>query len=230
MTYDRDRLRAALIQAVERIEPNLFITLVFNRDVQLGPAARAVEEFCKRLERRAHGKRWLDYPAAERLKALAFPEHIDSNLHFHLAGHAASDTPPAHPAPPPDSLAARHRLPGRTRQPCRAAYGASDVRRRPETAAPTEGSGEPHTGARCLGFPLQPATVCPASAGTVRSRSLPDPCSDEMHPVGRGCFARYGSRVGRSLSSHGQANAQSQSGDPLDSADHPSSMGQLPEP
>ena len=89
MTYDRNRLRAALIQAVERIEPNLFITLVFNRDVKLGAAARAVEEFCKRLERRAHGKRWLDYPTVERLKALAFPEHFDSNLHFHLAGHAS---------------------------------------------------------------------------------------------------------------------------------------------
>ncbi len=89
MMYDPNLLTAALIQAVERIEPNLFITLVFNRDVKLGPAARAVEEFCKRLERRAHGKRWLDYPAAERFKALAFPEHIESNLHFHLAGHAS---------------------------------------------------------------------------------------------------------------------------------------------
>ena len=90
MILNRDRLRHGLRLAVNRLKPNLFITLVFNRDVSYGAGSAAVGEFCKRLERRALGKRWTDYPAFERLEAYAFPEHMQSNPHYHLAGRSGA--------------------------------------------------------------------------------------------------------------------------------------------
>ena len=90
MNIDHNRLRENLITAVETIRPNVFISLVFNRDdVSVEAGARTVDEFCKRLERAAHGKRWAAYPRSERFLAYAFPEHIDSNHHWHLAGHGS---------------------------------------------------------------------------------------------------------------------------------------------
>ena len=90
MTIDPNRIRNGLILAIEAIAPNLFIALVFNRDgVTLEAGARSVEEFFKRLEHEAHGKRWAAYPRSERLKGYAFPEHMESNLHFHIAAHGS---------------------------------------------------------------------------------------------------------------------------------------------
>lgn len=75
---------------LEGINPQRFITLTFNRDVNLLIAHRDVHEFCKRLERVAHGKRWTKYPSEARLVALGFVEHVESNLHYHLLARGSA--------------------------------------------------------------------------------------------------------------------------------------------
>ena len=82
------RLRSAMIEMIERIDPLVFLTLNLGPSTAPHLTRGTVEHLLHRLEQRAHGKRWADFPPNLRLRALAFLEHPDSNPHWHclLAG------------------------------------------------------------------------------------------------------------------------------------------------
>lgn len=82
MTTQRE-LRDGLIEAVELLDPAVFVTLMFNQPTDLRLAARPVTDFFNRVQRAAHGKRWSKFPADQQLRGYAFPEHPLSNLHWH---------------------------------------------------------------------------------------------------------------------------------------------------
>lgn len=79
-----NRLRGEYVKALVDLEPTLFVTLVLGLEIRPDVAAERCREFLKRVERRAHGKRWSHRPADQRLKAYGFIEHVASNLHYHL--------------------------------------------------------------------------------------------------------------------------------------------------
>ncbi|MGB4107665.1 MAG: hypothetical protein WBK55_07695 [Alphaproteobacteria bacterium] len=61
-----------------------FMTLVFNRPETLDSARDKLKKFHANIDRRILGTNWYKKPPEERTFFIAFPEHIQSNLHYHL--------------------------------------------------------------------------------------------------------------------------------------------------
>ncbi|MBA3040886.1 MAG: hypothetical protein KJ690_04555 [Alphaproteobacteria bacterium] len=76
--------RAAIIDLVEQLNPALAITLAFNRDTTPAGAARDLKHLHARLDRMILGPRWAKR-ADGRTTSVAVIEHVDDNLHIHLA-------------------------------------------------------------------------------------------------------------------------------------------------
>lgn len=88
------RLRQAYIDASLDLHPNLFITLTMGLDASRPEALRKALEFLKRTERRAHKKRWSEFPPERRPCAYGFMEHRETNLHYHLLVRSPLDMLP----------------------------------------------------------------------------------------------------------------------------------------
>jgi hypothetical protein len=80
-------LQGSLIELVRALQPNIFLTLVFNQHTSPISARQTLKHFYSGIERRCFGREFYKRAPAERLIALAFPEHITSNFHYHLIGH-----------------------------------------------------------------------------------------------------------------------------------------------
>lgn len=78
------RYRASIIDFVEQLNPALAITLAFNRDTTPAGAAEDLKHLHARLDRMILGPGWAKR-AAERTTYVALIEHVDDNLHIHLA-------------------------------------------------------------------------------------------------------------------------------------------------
>lgn len=78
------QLRDGFIEAMHGIEPRLLVTLELKPPTTVERGKPRVEEFLKRVSRASLGKRWYRRPPSARLRAYGFPEHMDSNLHYHL--------------------------------------------------------------------------------------------------------------------------------------------------
>lgn len=76
--------RASIIELVEQLNPALAITLAFNRDTTPAGAARDLKHLHARLDRMILGPRWAKR-ADDRTTSVAVIEHVDDNLHIHLA-------------------------------------------------------------------------------------------------------------------------------------------------
>ena len=76
--------RAAIIDLVEQLNPALAITLAFNRDTTPAGAAADLKHLHARLDRMILGPRWAKR-AHDRTTSVAVIEHVDDNLHIHLA-------------------------------------------------------------------------------------------------------------------------------------------------
>lgn len=87
-SYDQWHHRAAVEKVIADIEPNLFVTLVFNSDVPFTRARAKLLQFFARMDRKTVGCRWLERPE-ERAIYVAIAENVDSNLHFHIAARIA---------------------------------------------------------------------------------------------------------------------------------------------
>lgn len=79
------QLRDGFIQMINAIEPSAMVTLNFSHRTGLKRAGQDVEFWFKNLEQEHYGKRWYLQPPHKRLRAYAFFEHPDSNLHAHCA-------------------------------------------------------------------------------------------------------------------------------------------------
>lgn len=61
-----------------------FVTLVFNRCETIDSARKKLRMFHQKLDRKILGVDWYKKPHDQRTFFIAFPEHIASNLHYHL--------------------------------------------------------------------------------------------------------------------------------------------------
>ena len=88
-TYEHYTTRKALQHAMRlftvSLDPAYFVTANFNvPNMSLSQSRNALCEFDKRMNRRFYNKKFCHQQASDRLFFIAFPEHINSNLHYHL--------------------------------------------------------------------------------------------------------------------------------------------------
>ena len=76
--------RAAITNLVGQLNPALAITLAFNRDTTPDGAARELRHLHARLDRMVLGRSWAKRHD-DRSTYVAVIEHVDTNLHIHLA-------------------------------------------------------------------------------------------------------------------------------------------------
>lgn len=63
-------------------------TANFNRETTLLGAERQLRKWAQNIDRKVLGRKWRNAKAEERVKIIGFPEHPDSNLHYHLVVNA----------------------------------------------------------------------------------------------------------------------------------------------
>ena len=76
--------RASMIELIDRLKPALAITLAFHRKTSPADAVRITRLFHAMLDHAALGRNWLNR-TDERSSYIAVIEHLDTNLHVHLA-------------------------------------------------------------------------------------------------------------------------------------------------
>ena len=86
-------LRVAMIKWASSAQFSHAITLNINqRDASLLRAKRLLSDLFLDLDRFVIGRRRvLNVPSRQRFNAIAFPEHVETNLHFHLAADLRPD-------------------------------------------------------------------------------------------------------------------------------------------
>ena len=81
----RKELQDAMRSFVISLNPAYFVTANFNvPDMTLQQSRDALNEFDKRVNRRFYNKKFCKQNLSDRLFFIAFPEHLNSNLHYHL--------------------------------------------------------------------------------------------------------------------------------------------------
>ena len=81
----RKELQHAMRLFTVNLDPAYFVTANFNvPNMTLKQSRDALCEFDKRMNRRFYNKKFCHQQASDRLFFIAFPEHINSNLHCHL--------------------------------------------------------------------------------------------------------------------------------------------------
>lgn len=81
----RNEVRGAWRKLVLDIQPTMAITLGIGLQTTAERLNRDAELLFNRVQRRAYGPRWFKQPASERISAIGFHEHPDSNRHMHVA-------------------------------------------------------------------------------------------------------------------------------------------------
>ena len=83
--YQRQReIITATRELALSIDPIFFATAAFNDFASLQRGYDALKFFHSKLDRKLLGKHYYKQPRKNRTLFLAFPEHIESNLHYHL--------------------------------------------------------------------------------------------------------------------------------------------------
>lgn len=77
--------RQVLIDWINESECTHAVTLVFNQQISLEKAAKDLGGLFFRFDKEILGKKAYKQASRKRSLFFAFPEHIESNLHFHLA-------------------------------------------------------------------------------------------------------------------------------------------------
>lgn len=85
------KFRASIIDLVQQLEPTLAITLAFNRDTTPAGAAKDLKHLHARLDRLVLGRLW-SKRVNDRSIYVAVIEHVDTNLHIHLALSCAPES------------------------------------------------------------------------------------------------------------------------------------------
>jgi len=80
--------RAAFVELVMGIRPNSLITLGAGSSCKPEILNAKAEFFFKRMHREAYGRNWHMRDSAESIVAIGFIEHLNSNMHMHVAARA----------------------------------------------------------------------------------------------------------------------------------------------
>ncbi len=78
------RLNDELQQFIVDFDGDYFVTAVFNRETNLAGAEKRLEHWSNCVNRKLYGKKWFKLPATDRLQYIGAPEHLNSNLHWHM--------------------------------------------------------------------------------------------------------------------------------------------------
>jgi hypothetical protein len=81
---NRQELKKALRELVLSTEPRVFATAVFNDYASTDRARSALRRLHANLDRKIFGRYFYKTAPQKRTFFFAFPEHVRSNLHFHL--------------------------------------------------------------------------------------------------------------------------------------------------
>lgn len=84
LNQNRADLKKAVRKLVISIQPTAFATAVFNDYASLDRGRNALKHFHREVDRKLLGKHYYRATPAKRTFFLAFPEHLNSNLHYHL--------------------------------------------------------------------------------------------------------------------------------------------------
>lgn len=76
--------RLAFMAWLAELQPNLMVTIGAGPAFSPQRLKRDVERHLNSIERRALGPRWAAKPASDRMTAVGFLEHAESNAHYHL--------------------------------------------------------------------------------------------------------------------------------------------------
>ena len=79
----RSRYRYSMQRWLADIDFDLFVTLSFGQNVGLDRGRQVLRHWFACLDSHYLGKGWAQHPSDERTVAIALPENIISNLHYH---------------------------------------------------------------------------------------------------------------------------------------------------
>jgi hypothetical protein len=79
----RREYRDSLTEWLANIEADLFVTLSFAQNARLGGARQSLGQWFARIDNHYLGRGWARRNSDERTFAIAVPENINTNLHFH---------------------------------------------------------------------------------------------------------------------------------------------------
>ena len=77
-------MRCAVREMIMEQGADHFVTAVFNRETTFAGARESLKKWHALVDGCLLGSRWQKKPAHERTFFMAFAEHPDSNLHYHL--------------------------------------------------------------------------------------------------------------------------------------------------
>ncbi len=78
------RYRQGMNELLRDMEADYFVTANFNRDTSYEAARKALKGWHARVDKVLLGGSWSRKARAERTQFVAFVEHLESNLHWHL--------------------------------------------------------------------------------------------------------------------------------------------------
>ncbi len=84
-------LNGELQKFVQKFDGDYFVTAAFNREVGIRGAEKTLQYWHNCVNKKLYGNKWYELEAAERMQYIAFVEHIDSNLHWHLTVKIGGD-------------------------------------------------------------------------------------------------------------------------------------------
>ncbi len=85
------QIRAGHLQFIAAIGPTGALTLGEGRFNSLTSMPRLMTLFLNKVQRVAYGRNWYRKPPDQRLSAIGFREHAQTNAHWHLAVAADED-------------------------------------------------------------------------------------------------------------------------------------------
>lgn len=85
MSYTQNKeLQVAARNFITSSNSDFFVTANFNRSTSIEGARKALKRWGAMIDRKLVGKHWSKKPANERVFYYAAPEHLHSNLHWHM--------------------------------------------------------------------------------------------------------------------------------------------------
>ena len=84
-------LKDAWVDWLASTDFDFAFTANFNRETTLASAERVLRRWGRDINRKVLGRRWRFAKRHERLLVIGFPEHPDTNLHYHLLVRAPTN-------------------------------------------------------------------------------------------------------------------------------------------
>ncbi|HEU5047675.1 MAG TPA: hypothetical protein VFT64_07520 [Rickettsiales bacterium] len=81
--YSSIRLRGALTDWLASLPSDYYVTFNFNTHTTLASGRTTLKRFHAMLDRKLYGRHFNRMKPDERTLFIAFPEHVESNLHYH---------------------------------------------------------------------------------------------------------------------------------------------------